>query len=404
MRPTAPAGDRRWIWFLAEIQDDLIALRHGALPDPRLWRRVRADAFLALRDPLPFLYEVREALRRKPAAPPAAGGAVPTAGGAAPPAASSQAKPSRGRAALRRALAVPAAPLNALTLWALWRRAGGGTAPAARPLLGLLPSGPLLVLAPHPDDETMMCAATVAAAAAHGERVCIAVMTAGDATEHRPSGGTDIETQRAAEVRAAAAELGVHDLQLWEFDDGGLGARRAELAARIAATIDAQRPAWVVVPFPFDAHPDHVAAALALGDALSGLSMPMDEAPRILCAPALTPFDPQWVTRLVPAGTCWHCRQAAAEAHASRGSELFAKSEQLASLHPAYWLRPAEPFVELDAAAYVRFVSAMEREHLTTPAVRGHAIPLAATWELLATRAARERIGALLADARRPRS
>ncbi|MHA0039531.1 PIG-L deacetylase family protein [Deinococcus sp. PESE-13] len=93
----------------------------------------------------------------------------------------------------------------------------------------------VLLLAPHPDDETLCCGGTVQQAQAAGAEVFIAWMTAGDGfefdaalTEHvlvpRPHNMRALGQTRAGEAERAAAVLGVpadHTFMLG-YPDGGL--------------------------------------------------------------------------------------------------------------------------------------------------------------------------------------
>ena len=93
----------------------------------------------------------------------------------------------------------------------------------------------VLLLAPHPDDETLCCGGTVQQARAAGAEVFIAWMTAGDGfefdaalTEHvlvpRPPNMRALGQTRAGEAERAAAVLGVpadHTFMLG-YPDGGL--------------------------------------------------------------------------------------------------------------------------------------------------------------------------------------
>ncbi|MBI5259515.1 MAG: PIG-L family deacetylase [Burkholderiales bacterium] len=142
------------------------------------------------------------------------------------------------------------------------------TPPAHQPLaehlllpyhpLRTLGIGSLLVLAPHPDDEVLGCGGLLALAVAQGVQVRVVVLTDGAA-------GGDAAL-REAEGRAAAREIGYlrHDdsLQFWRLPDRGLVPDEG-LAQRLAQTITASRPDWVLAPSPFEIHPDHRAACQA---------------------------------------------------------------------------------------------------------------------------------------------
>jgi D-aspartate ligase len=388
------ARPRRWVWLVPEIRYALRDLRHGVAPPLDQWRGIRAEAFFSRRDPAPFLQLLKGGLTgllhlRK-----------------------SGARLRSVKTSVRRGLIVPAFGLNTAVLWGEWRRAGKRGPDGTRPVVGLPDRGSALVLAPHPDDETIMCGATIAALRRRGDDVRVASVTAGGATTVGVPAGArsgsatpDIGALRVAEQRSACAALGVDDVAVWDFADRGAAADRSRLAARIRAELDVVRPSLVFVPFPRDVHSDHVAVALATADALEAWleSEPTGDRaaapPRVLCGAIQTPFDPAWATRLVPAGTTWAARGEALTAYASRSRSIFVMPSLLARLHPAHPLRVVEAFVDLTAPEYVRFVRAMEAEELTSPGARAGGHALSMTSNLLRTGPSRERVTALLRQA-----
>ena len=393
--PRPASRPRRWVWAIPEGAYTLRDLRRGTLPRFEQWRGMRAEAFYSRSDPAPFRRALTDGIANR------LGGRE--AG-----------RRLRGACrALRQALTVPAVGLAAAALWSDWRRAGRRSVAGARPAVGLPGPGPALVLTPHPDDETIMCGATIAALARRDDHVRVVGVTTGAATAVGLPGGSpsdaataeraDMGQTRAAELRAACLALGVDDVAVWDFADGAVPVERARLAARIGDELDAVGPALVVVPFPFDAHADHVAVAVALADALAARRRPDEhdppaaaQLPRVAAAAVRTPLSPDWATRLVPAGPTWAARQAAVAAHVSRGPSVFATSTLLCRLHPARPLRRVEAFAELSPAAYVGLARAMEAEGLTEPSVRGGGHVLSVAAKLRRTRGQRDRIGALL--------
>lgn len=109
----------------------------------------------------------------------------------------------------------------------------------------------ILVIGPHPDDQELGMGGTIVKLARQGHRVHIIDMTNGEPT---PRGS--VET-RAAEAAAAARVMGVGRTLL------GLKNREVthDVASRhkLAALIRVHRPDWLFLPYPTDAHPDHVA-------------------------------------------------------------------------------------------------------------------------------------------------
>jgi bacillithiol biosynthesis deacetylase BshB1 len=109
----------------------------------------------------------------------------------------------------------------------------------------------ILIFAPHPDDAELGMGGTILKLARQGHKVHIVDMTNGEPT---PRGS--VET-RAAEAAAAARVMGVERTLL------GLKNREVvhDLASRhkLAALLRVHRPDWLFLPYPVDAHPDHVA-------------------------------------------------------------------------------------------------------------------------------------------------
>jgi LmbE family N-acetylglucosaminyl deacetylase len=165
----------------------------------------------------------------------------------------------------------------------------------------------LLVVSPHPDDETLCCAGVIRRVVAAGGRASIVWLTSGDASELdllliertlriRPDKMRDLAARRMREARAATAILGVPPARQFflGYPDGGLmslvtdhfttpyyskfnGALSVPYADTFAAShpytgeslerdfvrvLQRVRPTLVLAPSPRDAHPDHRAAGI----------------------------------------------------------------------------------------------------------------------------------------------
>jgi LmbE family N-acetylglucosaminyl deacetylase len=148
----------------------------------------------------------------------------------------------------------------------------------------LSPAGPVLVIAPHPDDESLGCGATIARLRAAGHRVRIVIVTDGAASVR--SGTVSpvyLAARRRCEAEAAGRILGVarEDLICLAFPDGGAGGCVAAIANALAAQIKALDPICVFAPYGSDDHPDHRAVAAAV-DRLwqaGGINCPVYEYP-----------------------------------------------------------------------------------------------------------------------------
>jgi LmbE family N-acetylglucosaminyl deacetylase len=118
----------------------------------------------------------------------------------------------------------------------------------------------------HPDDESLGTGGTLAKYAAEGVDTYLLTATRGERGRfgegsERPSADVVGET-REAELRAAAKELGVRDVTILGYPDGGVDAVASTIAQEaIAKHLCRVRPHVVVTFGPEGAygHPDHVA-------------------------------------------------------------------------------------------------------------------------------------------------
>ena len=128
----------------------------------------------------------------------------------------------------------------------------------------------LLVTVAHPDDETFGLGSVLAHAAASGVEARVICATRGELGEPAIDIGTAaLGEVREAELRAAAAILGVVDVELLDYRDSGVddepvpGALAAadtnHVAAVLAERIEVLRPDVVICADGSDGHRDHVA-------------------------------------------------------------------------------------------------------------------------------------------------
>ena len=130
----------------------------------------------------------------------------------------------------------------------------------------LIGSGPLMVLAPHPDDESLGCGGVIAEARARGHDVSVVVVT--DGTASHPNSRTHLAARlravREEEVRAAVAELGVPatSLSFLRLRDGKAPHRGPEfknVAANLTELARSCGIATICTTWQHDPHPDHLA-------------------------------------------------------------------------------------------------------------------------------------------------
>lgn len=110
----------------------------------------------------------------------------------------------------------------------------------------------VLVLAPHPDDETFGCGGTLRKISG---RTKIVFLTDG-------AKGAD-PVVREEEAKKAAQILGIRDLEFLRYPDGELRDDQKKIK-KIKKAVDHFRPKKIFVPVFTDVHPDHQATAKIL--------------------------------------------------------------------------------------------------------------------------------------------
>jgi len=126
-----------------------------------------------------------------------------------------------------------------------------------------LPAGPWLVLAPHPDDETLGLGGSLARARQKGLEVHVAFISDGE--------GAGDPFLRRQEALSALKILGVQDFSFWNLPDRKIFRHFNAFALKFFS-LKITKFKSIFVPSLFEFHPDHRAVAwmtLALLKALS---------------------------------------------------------------------------------------------------------------------------------------
>lgn len=140
------------------------------------------------------------------------------------------------------------------------------------PRLALPPKHTTIVLlAAHPDDESLGAGGLIAAACEAGHRVVVLVASDGEGSHpHATSIDADqLRQVRRAEVADAMVTLGSNiELVLLGLPDGQLADWQSTIGTVLLDTLGTG-PAWLITPWQDDGHPDHAAcdqaAAAAVG-------------------------------------------------------------------------------------------------------------------------------------------
>ncbi len=233
-----------------------------------------------------------------------------------------------------------------------WRRAPAVT------FHELAGDGPILVLAPHPDDETIGCGGLIQQAVRAGVAVFIDVLTDGSRSHpnSRSHGRAELAALRRAEAKAAVRRLGINAtaLRFWPEEDSRLpasGAAADALAERLRHRLGETRARVVFVTWADDPHCDHKAAFALAEQSLTGLEHP----PRLYAYPVWSwtveamPANPREgrVVRLDIAGELEGKREALS-CHASQLGRVIRDDPvgfSLAERDLALFLQPFETFI-----------------------------------------------------------
>ena len=129
------------------------------------------------------------------------------------------------------------------------------------------PAVPMLVVSPHPDDETLGCGGLIAAERRRGAQVFVAAVTDGEHAYPGGEGGESLAATRRGEQERALARLGVEAQSVLRlgFTDSSVGEREVELVERLMERVTPE--SCIVAPWEGDFHPDHEACGRAAAEA-----------------------------------------------------------------------------------------------------------------------------------------
>jgi N-acetylglucosamine malate deacetylase 1 len=127
----------------------------------------------------------------------------------------------------------------------------------------------VLVVSPHPDDESVGCGGAIRARVVEGDAVHVIYLTSGERGGHGRS-AKETASLREEEATEACTILGVECVEFYREPDGGVKATRA-VVERLSAKIRDWNPECLYVPHDREMHPDHRASARLVRGVLSKL-------------------------------------------------------------------------------------------------------------------------------------
>ncbi|MCG3109697.1 Diacetylchitobiose deacetylase [Metallosphaera sp. J1] len=119
----------------------------------------------------------------------------------------------------------------------------------------------VLVIAPHPDDETLCCGGSILRYVRRGDEVHVAVVTDGryGAPREDLRGKNELVQLRKSELYRAVGRLGLKpgDVTFLGFEDAHVRLKAGEVEYALRDLMRAWNPSVVYSPLPHDGHPDH---------------------------------------------------------------------------------------------------------------------------------------------------
>jgi LmbE family N-acetylglucosaminyl deacetylase len=172
----------------------------------------------------------------------------------------------------------------------------------------------VLVISPHPDDESIGCGGTLRKHVLEGDAVEAVFLTSGEKGGHAMA-PHEVARRREDEARRAAAILGIGRLEFYHEPDGALSATPL-VVERIRARIDEWHPDVIYLPHDQEMHADHRAAVEILRQALRNTPL----RPQVLMCEIWTPI--QRIDEIVDISSYVEPKRAAICAHESQCAEM----------------------------------------------------------------------------------
>jgi len=131
----------------------------------------------------------------------------------------------------------------------------------------------ILVIAPHPDDESIGCGGSICLHTVRGDHVAAVFLTSGEFALN------DLTREKAWAIREAEAEesariLGITSVTFLRRPDHYLGDGIEEAATELRLLLERQQPQLIYLPHAYEGHSDHRACQPIVQAALSSTLIP----------------------------------------------------------------------------------------------------------------------------------
>ena len=146
----------------------------------------------------------------------------------------------------------------------------------------------VLVISPHPDDESIGCGGTLRKHVLAGDTVQAIFLTSGERGGHGRS-LEETKSLREQEAREAASILGLDHIEFWQVRNGSLRTTK-KLVDRLQSRITEWSADTIYVTHDREMHEEHRVAARLVRRAVSGLA-PDFSKPEVLMFEVWTPLQ-----------------------------------------------------------------------------------------------------------------
>lgn len=169
----------------------------------------------------------------------------------------------------------------------------------------------VLVISPHPDDESIGCGGTVCKHVQDGDSVAVVFLTSGEKGGHG-LGEEETGHLREREARTAAALLGIEKIEFFHLPDGAVRVTAAAVS-QLNKQLREWQPDLVYVPHMHEMHSDHRAAVRLVKQSFQGTK---NETVRVLMYEIWTPL--QRIDEIIDISQYVDLKRAAIRAHRSQ--------------------------------------------------------------------------------------
>jgi LmbE family N-acetylglucosaminyl deacetylase len=269
----------------------------------------------------------------------------------------------------RRLLRAPARRLvypvvEAITLLVLMARSKAGR--SCGKAHALVPGGGqrVLVVAAHPDDETIGCAGAILRHAAAGDVVKVLIVTDGSGSRAGGLKRDEMAARRRSEVERIRGIFSGVRIEELGFVEGAWDT--ALLEEGLKSHLESERPQVVYGPSCIDFHPEHIAVGKVLAEALDKL--PPEERPVVRVYEMQVPLGCELANLYTPLAEYRSVKERAIEAYRSQGGALGLwrrEARYLGGMSGAG--KGAEAFWELSTESYCLIMKFADWDWRSTP-------------------------------------